>query len=135
MIGVYDVFDKQGNLIVPFGDWGKIDLPWNDSIMNDYISIISVQDKTGKYGFYDTNGRKITLCIWNNNILGFSKWTGLACVQGENNKYGYIDLNGKLVIPCIYNKTYQYDADIQGYLVEDENGICRYIDKYGNCIR
>lgn len=129
------VFGEQGNLIVPFGDWKEINLPWNDSIFGDFINTISVQDKTGKYGFYDINGRKITQFIWNNKFLLFSKWTGLASVQGENEKFGYIDLNGKLVIPCVYNNTFRYDTDIQGYLIEDENGICRYIDTNGNCIK
>jgi hypothetical protein len=102
-------FFKEGFAAVEaygFGFWGVIDTLGNWVIKPSTLDkMLSPQDgmvlfqKKEKYGFYNTDGKKVV-----SNIYDYAKQftNGIAAVQ-KNGKYGFINKKGEVVLPFEYD--------------------------------
>jgi hypothetical protein len=138
-------FFKEGFAAVEaygFGFWGVIDTLGNWVIKPSTLDkMLSPQDgmvlfqKKDKYGFYNTNGKKVV-----SNIYDHAKQftNGIAAVQ-KNGKYGFINKKGEIVLPFEYDdvKNDRWETiakkGFSCYIVK-ENGVLEKItnDEYAS---
>lgn len=119
----YVLLDKTGATIKKIEDC--------DAVYNFAEGIGGYKCKsTGKYGFIDINGNKITSCDFD----GFDGFTeaGISKVTKQvdgKNKSGYVDAKGNIVLPIVYDYVYNFR---NGWGLIYKDGKYYYVDKNGN---
>ena len=119
----YVLLDKTGTTLKKIDDC--------DGVYNFSEGIGGYKCKsTGKYGFIDLNGNKITGCDFD----GFDGFTEAGVckatkkVDGKN-KSGYVDAKGNIILPFVYDYVYNF-RDGWGLIYKDGNYF--FVDKNGN---
>ena len=119
----YVLLDKNGSVVKKIDDC--------DAIYNFAEGIGGYKCKsTGKYGFIDVNGNKITGCDFDGfdgfTEAGISKVT--KTIDGKN-KAGYVDAKGNIILPIVYDYVYNF-RDGWGLIYKD--GKYFFVDRNGN---
>jgi hypothetical protein len=119
----YVLLDKNGSTVKKIDDC--------DAIYNFNYGVGGYKCKsTGKYGFIDINGNKITGCDFDGfegfTEAGINKVT--KTIDGKN-KSGYVDAKGNIILPIVYDYVYNF-RDGWGLIYKD--GKYFYVDRNGN---
>jgi hypothetical protein len=113
-MGKFGVIDKSGKTVLPFK---------YDGI--EYSEGLFCVDENDKAGFYDTNGKNVISCTFD-EAASFSE--GLAAVK-QGKLWGFIDKFGKIVISPMFDEASDFS---DGLAVVKKNGKYGIVDKKGN---
>lgn len=120
--------DKQGNMVIPLGDF-YICPSWEfDSLSYDFSANRIVTENGGKYIVMDTQGN-ILFEPQFDSVAGYRN--GFAIVE-QNGKQGFIDTQGNVVVPPQYDFVGDFDND--GYARVSNNGLSGAVNRQGELI-
>lgn len=100
------VIDRDGNKIVPFGRYNRINRFTNG------MAAVSIGDtfQDTRYGFIDVYGNEVIPPTFS-RVRNFSE--GLAAVLcAETHKWGFIDTTGSIIVPFIYDDARDFTGGI-----------------------
>lgn len=125
---------SDGQVIIPDGKWGFIDLnkkeivPLKYNFAESFSGGFAKVILNKKWGFIDITGKEIVSPKYD-DVKNFNS-EGFAAVQ-YNKKWGFIDKTGKVVIPLKYELAGQVVKEGK-FHVKIVNDMDIYVDKTGN---
>ena len=135
-----DFVDTAGRTIVRRGQSDTNNIAWPRGLMSSPFlnlrfsyGLIPVQNKIGKWGFMNRDGRLIVPPQWD-QVLDFHE--GLALVSlffPSNRTYqsGFVNTNGHLEIPLRSGGASSFS---EGLAAVSSNGLCGFMDKSGRMV-
>ena len=143
--------DKSGNIVIPciydYGDhfncgvarvskdnkWFYIDkqgkqveglLPYSSEDLDFHEGCAIIENKEGKYGFLNTQGRIIIPCVYD-EVKDYNDGLAWVC---KDSQWGCIDILGNIVVPFVYSNCRDFKENLAAV---ENDGKYGYIDKKG----
>ena len=109
--------DKQGKQVEGL-------LPYSSEDLDFHEGYAIIDNKEGKYGFLNTQGKIIIPCVYD-EVKDY--YDGLAWVC-KDRKWGCIDILGNIVVPFVYSNCRDFKENLAAV---EKDGKYGYIDKKG----